>query len=229
MRRVLVRRILSGEMGNPSKGIVFSRDDAKQHDMRPAYLNRTVATDDLLYHNFERALEFRIGDVRSYADVATTLRDADIVINAAALKQVPTCEYFPMQAVQTNCIGAENIVRAIAEHRLPVDTVVGVSTDKAALPINVMGMTKAVQERIFITGNIRARQTRFICVRYGNVMASRGYVIPLFRQQVLSKGPVTVTTRDMTRFMLSIDQAVDTVFAALKTAKRGEVLVPDAP
>lgn len=228
MGRVLVRRILGGEMGAPAKVIVLSRDDAKQHDMRTAYLNRTVATDDVTYHNFERALEFRIGDVRSYADVVDAVRDCDVIINAAALKQVPTCEYFPMQAILTNCTGAENLVRAIAEHRFPVETVVGVSTDKAAMPINVMGMTKAVQERIFIAANIKVPQTRFICVRYGNVMASRGSVIPLFRQQVLSGVPVTVTTEDMTRFMLSIDQAVDTVFEALKSAKRGEVFVPNA-
>jgi UDP-glucose 4-epimerase len=229
MGRVLVRRILSGEQGVPAKVIVLSRDDAKQYDMRIAYMNRSVATDDVTYRNFERALEFRIGDVRRYADVVSAMRDSDIVINAAALKQVPTCEYFPMQAVLTNCVGAENLTRAIIEHRMPIEAVVGISTDKAALPINVMGMTKAVQERIFIAANIHAPQTRFVCVRYGNVMASRGSVIPLFRQQVLGKSPITITTEDMTRFMLSIDQAVDTVFAALKDAKRGEVLVPDAP
>lgn len=229
MGRVLVRRILSGELGAPAKVIVFSRDDAKQHDMRTAYLNRVVATDDALYRNFERALEFRIGDIRDYADVVATLQNIDIVINAAALKQVPTCEYFPLQAIHTNCEGAGNIVRAIVEHHLPVHTVVGVSTDKAALPVNVMGMTKAVQERIFISGNLNAPKTRFICVRYGNVMASRGSVIPLFRQQILSGSDVTITTEGMTRFMLSIDQAVDTVFAALHHAKRGEVFVPDAP
>jgi len=228
MGRVMVRRILKGEAGTPAKVIVLSRDEAKQHDMRTAYLNRTVATDETLYSNFARALEFRIGDVRSYADVASAVRDADIVINAAALKQVPVCEYFPMQGVLTNCMGAENIIRAISELKLPVETVVGVSTDKAAMPVNVMGMTKAVQERIFIAANIRAPQTRFICVRYGNVMASRGSVIPLFRQQILSGAPVTITTPEMTRFMLSIDEAVDTVFEALRVAKRGEILVPNA-
>jgi len=228
MGRVLVRRILSGELGTPAKVIVFSRDEAKQHEMRIAYLSRKVATDEVIYSNFERVLEFRIGDIRDVADVVAAVRDCDIVINAAALKQVPVCEYFPMQGVLTNCMGAENIIRAIVEHRVPIDTVVGISTDKACLPINVMGMTKALQERILISANIRAPGTRFICVRYGNVMASRGSVVPLFRQQVLAGAPVTVTSPDMTRFMLSINQAVDTVLAALRDARRGEVFVPNA-
>ena len=150
--KVLVRRLLSGEMGLPAKIIVFSRDEAKQHYMRVEYQNGATAasTDEVIYHNFERLLEFRIGDVRDFPSVASALRDADVVVNAAALKQVPTCEYFPYEAVRTNIGGAENIVRAIQEHRLPVETVVGVSTDKACKPVNVMGMTKAIQERVFI-------------------------------------------------------------------------------
>jgi UDP-glucose 4-epimerase len=130
--------------------------------------------------------------------------------------------------VRTNIGGAENIVRAIQEHTLPVETVVGVSTDKACKPVNVMGMTKALQERILIQGNMRCPQTRFVCVRYGNVLASRGSVIPLFHEQIRTGGPVTITTSDMTRFLLSLDHAVDTVFAALRGANPGETYIPRA-
>ena len=139
--KVLTRRILSGEAGHPAKLIVFSRDEAKQHFMRVEYANRLAVTDEIIYRNFQRLLEFRIGDVRDYGSVAAVLRDADIVVNAAAMKQVPTCEYFPNEAVRTNVGGAENIVHAIQEHTLAVETVVGVSTDKACKPVNVMGMT----------------------------------------------------------------------------------------
>ena len=229
MGKLLVRRILSGELGNPKKVIVLSRDEAKQHDMRMAYLHKTVATDEVIFRNFQQALEFRIGDVRDFGDVCSAVKNADIVINAAALKQVPTCEYFPDQAILTNCVGAMNIVRAIRDHGYPVSTVVGISTDKAAKPINVMGMSKAIQERIFIYANVLNPDTRFICVRYGNVLASRGSVIPLFHDQIAHGGPITITVPEMTRFLLSLDQAVDTVFAALKDAKRGETLVPEAP
>jgi len=226
--KVLVRRILSGEMGTPEKVIVLSRDEAKQHDMRVSYLHKQVTTDEVIYDNYRRKLEFRIGDVRNYSDVCSAMWDSDIVINAAALKQVPTCEYFPFQAVMTNCVGAQNIVRAITEARIPIKTIVGISTDKACKPVNVMGMTKSIQERIFISSNI-VSDTRAICVRYGNVMASRGSVIPLFHQQIQSGGPVTITAPNMTRFLLTIDQAVDTVFAALKEASPGEIYVPNAP
>lgn len=226
--KVLVRRILSSADA-PKKVIVFSRDEAKQHAMRLSYLYKTVSTDETIYRNFSKVLEFRIGDVRDYATVCSAVRNADIVINAAALKQVPTCEYFPMQALLTNCVGAYNIVRAIEENGYPVDTVVGVSTDKACKPVNVMGMTKSLQERIFISANILNPKTRFICVRYGNVLASRGSVIPLFHDQIRNGGPITVTVPGMTRFLLSLDQAVDTVFAAVSDARRGETYVPDAP
>jgi UDP-glucose 4-epimerase len=174
-------------------------------------------------------LEFRIGDVRSYPEVCSAVRDADIVVNAAALKQVPTCEYFPEQAVLTNCMGAANIVRAIQENRCPVQAVIGISTDKACKPVNVMGMTKSLQERIFIAANILNPGTRFICVRYGNVLASRGSVIPLFIDQIANGGPVTLTQPSMTRFLLSLDQAADTVFTALRDARAGETYVPRAP
>src|SRR5437762_5385073 len=227
--KVLVRRLLTGEIGRPRKITVFSRDEAKQHEMRLSYQHRRAATDEVIYHNFEQVLQFRIGDVRDLHSVSTVLRDADIVFNAAALKQVPSCEYFPFEAVQTNIIGAENIVRAIREHHLPVKTVVGISTDKACKPVNVMGMTKAVQERIFVRANLDVGETRFICVRYGNVLASRGSVIPLFHEQIRRGGPVTITTTDMTRFLLSLEEAVDTIFAALRDAQRGETYIPRVP
>ena len=227
--KILLRRLLSGEMGQPKKIIVFSRDEAKQHALRMEYLQRKKATDEVIYRNFANLLEFRIGDVRDYHSVCEVLCDADVVFNAAALKQVPTCEYFPFEAVKTNINGPENIVRAIHELQLPVETVVGISTDKACKPVNVMGMTKAIQERIFIRGNLVCPSTRFICVRYGNVLASRGSVIPLFHEQIKNGGPVTITTVDMTRFLLSLDQAVDTVFAAVKYANRGETFIPKVP
>jgi len=227
--KTLVRRILTGEMGTPKKVIVFSRDEAKQHDMRMSYMHRLVATDELIYRNFMNILEFRIGDVRDYGDVCSVVRDADIIVNAAALKQVPTCEYFPVQAIMTNCIGVANIVRAIQENGYRVKTVLAISTDKACKPVNVMGMTKSLQERIVISANILNPGTRFICVRYGNVLSSRGSVIPLFHNQIRNGGPVTVTVPQMTRFLLSLNQAVDTVFTALQEAKPGETYVPRAP
>lgn len=226
--KVLTTRILAGDVGKPKKVMIFSRDEAKQHDMRIAYQQRRVATDEIIYHNFEQVLEFRIGDVRDQHSIASALRDADVVFNAAALKQVPACEYFPFEAVRTNIEGAENIARAIRELSLPVDTVVGISTDKACKPVNVMGMSKAIQERIFINANLTCPSTRFICVRYGNVLASRGSVIPLFHDQIRNGGPVTITAPEMTRFLLSLDEAVDTIFTALKEAKRGETYIPRA-
>jgi FlaA1/EpsC-like NDP-sugar epimerase len=229
MGSTLVRRVLSNEVGAPKKVIVFSRDEAKQHEMRMNFQHRREATDEVIFRNFMNVLEFRIGDVRSYPEICAAVRDADIVVNAAALKQVPTCEYFPEQAILTNCVGAANIVRAIQENQYPVQAVIGISTDKACKPVNVMGMTKSLQERIFIAANILNPRTRFICVRYGNVLASRGSVIPLFLDQIRNGGPVTLTVPDMTRFLLSLDQAADTVFAALRDAKPGETWVPRAP
>jgi UDP-glucose 4-epimerase len=216
-------------MGAPRQIIILSRDEAKQHVMRLAYLERRVTTDEVIYSNFMRMISFRIGDVRSYSDVCSAMREADIVISAAAMKQVPTCEYFPEQALATNCMGPMNIVQALRDHDYPVEAVVGISTDKACKPVNAMGMTKALQERIFTSANILVPRTRFVCVRYGNVLASRGSVIPLFLDQIANGGPVTVTVPEMTRFLLSLNTAVDTVFAALRSARAGETLVPRAP
>jgi UDP-glucose 4-epimerase len=227
--KVLTRRLLSGTSGTPKKIIVFSRDEAKQHFMRVEYQQKKKATDEIIYDNFQQLLEFRIGDVRDYHALSSVLSNVDIVINAAALKQVPSCEYFPFEAVQTNIGGAENIVRAIREHGLNIETVVGVSTDKACKPINVMGMTKAIQERIFVAANITVPSTRFVCVRYGNVLASRGSVIPLFHEQIRNGGPVTVTTEAMTRFLLPLERAVDIVLAAIEKALPGETIIPKVP
>lgn len=227
--KVLTRRLLKKELGSPKKIIIFSRDEAKQHAMRVEYQNKRKVTDEVIYDNFARLIEFRIGDIRDYHSVCSVLKDADIIINAAALKQVPSCEYFPFEAVRTNIIGAENIIRAISENSLKVETVVGVSTDKACKPVNAMGISKAMQERIFITANVMLPKTRFICVRYGNVLASRGSVIPLFHEQIKHGGPMTITTKEMTRFLLPLESAVDTIFAVLSGAKPGEIYIPKIP
>jgi len=224
--KVLTQRILSGQLGIPQSVIVFSRDEAKQHEMRMEYLNRRSVTEEVMYHNFERTLQFKIGDVRDFHSIAQALTNVDIVFNAAALKQVPACEYFPYEAVRTNIEGAQNIVRAIKELRPNIETVVAISTDKACKPTNVMGMTKAIQERIFLTANIDCPKTRFVAVRYGNVLASRGSVVPLFLDQIQAGGPITLTDKKMTRFLLTLDQAVDTIFEALQFAEAGETYIP---
>lgn len=227
--QTVVRRLLTGEMGRPARIVVYSRDEAKQHYMRLSFLHRNEATDEVIYRNFRELLSFRIGDVRDYSALLQAARDADVIIHAAALKQVPSCEYFPFEAVQTNVMGAQNLVRVIRENSTPVEAVVGISTDKACKPINVMGMTKALMERILVEGNLECPGTRFCCVRYGNVIASRGSVVPLFLDQIARGGPVTVTLPEMTRFLLSLDGAVDTVFAALADSRPGETYIPRVP
>ena len=227
--KTLVRRLLTGGIGKPAKITVFSRDEAKQHFMRLEYMHREMATDDVIYQNSQDLLNFRIGDVRDYSALLAAMRETDVVFHAAALKQVPSCEYFPFEAVLTNIFGAENVVRAIRENNLPVEKVVGISTDKACKPINVMGMTKALQERILIEANRDCSNTIFTCVRYGNVIASRGSIIPLFVEQIQKNQTLTVTMPEMTRFLLSLDKAVDTVFAAIRHGFRGETFVPKVP
>jgi FlaA1/EpsC-like NDP-sugar epimerase len=227
--RVLVRRLLSGNHGVPAKIIVFSRDETKQHLMRLEYLHRKAATDEIIFDNFQQRLEFRVGDVRDFASVALALRNVDVVFNAAALKQVPNCEYFPFEALRTNVHGPYNIATAISQLRLPVETVVGVSTDKACKPVNVMGITKAMQERILIQANLDSPETRYVCARYGNVLASRGSVVPLFQEQIRNGGPVTITTPEMTRFLLSLEEAVDTILVAAEEARAGETYIPRPP
>ena len=224
--QTLVKRLLTGELGKPENITVFSRDEAKQHYMRLDFMHKKAATDDVIYENSQNLLNFRIGDVRDYSSLLAAMRNADVVFHAAALKQVPSCEYFPFEAVQTNIFGAQNVVRAIRENNLPVETVVGISTDKACKPINVMGMTKALQERVLIEANRDCLNTKFMCVRYGNVIASRGSIVPLFVEQIKKGGPVTITLPEMTRFLLSLNSAVDTVFAAVTEGERGETYVP---
>jgi UDP-glucose 4-epimerase len=228
-QRVVKRLLQAGDLGRPSKITVLSRDEAKQHDMRLRFLQQPAATDDVIYQHARDLLAFRIGDVRDADTMAEAVRDAEIVIHAAALKQVPTCEYFPVEAVRTNILGAEALVRATMAPGANVEAVVGISTDKACKPINVMGMTKAVMERLLVEANLRQPATRFVGVRYGNVVASRGSVVPLFLEQIAKGGPVTITLKEMTRFLLTLDRAVDTVLAALAQARAGEIYVPKVP
>jgi len=212
--KAFVARMLKEEHRPDDKLRVFSRDEFKQHEMRRQFP--------------DPRLEFVLGDIRDYGDVVNALQDVDMVVNAAALKQVPSCEYFPWQAIETNCLGTQNIVRAVEEFHLPINTVLTVSTDKACHPTTAMGMTKALQERIIVAAAARNEKTRFIGVRYGNVLVSRGSVIPLFHEQIKAGGPVTITVPGMTRFLLTLDQAVDTMLAAFRGAKRGEIYVPIA-
>jgi UDP-glucose 4-epimerase len=224
--KTLVKRILSGAEGKPEKITVFSRDEAKQHYMRLDFMHRQHATDEVIYENAADVLNFRIGDVRDADAVKRAIDGIDIVFNAAALKQVPSCEFFPFEAVQTNIHGAQNIVNAVSQKGCSVEQVIGISTDKACKPINVMGMTKAIQERIFIEANRDIDSVKFSCVRYGNVIASRGSIIPLFVEQIEKGVPITITLPEMTRFLLSLEKAVDTVLEAVRSEHRGETIVP---
>ena len=222
----IVKRMLALGSEAPRKITIFSRDEAKQHQMKVDYRQKAYATDDVMYRNAQEILAFQIGNIRDFDSVCRAIQGVDIVVNAAALKQVPTCENFPYEAVRTNIEGAQNLVRAIRDTNGQVEQVVGISTDKACKPINVMGMTKAIMERIFVEGNLQCGRTRFNLVRYGNVIASRGSVVPLFLDQIAEGGPVTITVKEMTRFLLSLDRAVDTVFEALQLGRIGETFVP---
>lgn len=227
--KTLVRRIMTGEAGKPEKIIIFSRDEDKQHSMKLEWKNMKVATDEIFYHNYEEILDFRIGDIRDYESVAEAVKDAEIVIHAAALKQVPVCEYFPFESVKTNIMGAKNVIQAVRDNREKVEVLMGVSTDKACKPINTYGMCKAIQERLIIESNLNLGDTRAVCVRYGNVIASRGSIIPLFREQIVNGGPVTITRHDMTRFWLNLDDAVNIIFDAIRYANAGDTYIPDVP
>ena len=227
--KVLTSRLLSGIYGRPRRIVVMSRDEAKHHDMRVSFHKMAMASEDILYKDSQSLLSFRVGCVRDMSAVRVALRDTDVVFNAAALKQVPSCEYFPSEAVDTNIIGPRNIIRAIVEEKLPVEAAIGISTDKACHPVNVMGMTKALQERLFIAANIEAPWTRFVVARYGNVLASRGSVIPLFHTQISSGGPVTLTAQNMTRYLLTLPDAADTIVCAYAFGERGDTFIPRAP
>ena len=228
--QTLVKRILTGEMGTPASVTVFSRDESKQHYMRLHFLQKDTSPSlEGVFLNSRELLNFRIGDVRDYTALVAAMRQADVVFNAAALKHVSTCEYFPMEAVMTNVNGVANIVKAVRENDLPVKKVIGISTDKACKPINVLGMTKALQERILIEANRDCPDVQFSCVRYGNVIASRGSIIPLFVDLIKNDKALTITMPEMTRFLLTLDESVDTVFEALRSDGRGETWVPKAP
>jgi len=226
--RNLVRNIMTGKYGNPKQLIVFSRDEDKQYAMELEWKNLKVSTDDVFYYADE-VLSFRIGDVRDYESVVRAVKEAEIIIHAAALKQVPVGEYFPWESIKTNILGAQNIIRAILENENSVNTVLAVSTDKACKPVNTYGMCKAIQERLIIEANRIYPKTRFICVRYGNVAASRGSIIPLFQEQIRSGGPVTITREDMTRFILTLDTANNVIMEAIRSAEAGDIYVPDLP
>lgn len=229
--RALVKRLLSMGDKSPSKIIIFSRDEAKQHYMRLDYLQKREATDEIIYNNFKRSVEFRIGDVRDFRAVTSAISNVHTIIHAAALKQIPSCEYFPIEAINTNVLGSINIVEAIRSKGSShcVRKVIGISTDKACMPVNSYGMAKSLMERVFVSANIDHLGASFSLVRYGNVLASRGSVIPLFKDQINNGGPVTITHRDMTRFFFSLDDAVDVVFKCYKSAHPGEIVVPKLP
>lgn len=227
--QTIVRRLLNGELGLPERVTVFSRDEARQHAMRLNLMRRHAATDEVIFGSAMRCLAFCIGDIRDPVSVRAAITDTDIVINAAAMKQVPTCEYFPEEAHRTNVCGAINIMNAVRELARPPEIVVGISTDKAVKPVNVMGLTKALQERVLIRANLACPGTRFIVVRYGNVISSRGSAVPLFRDQLRRNDPVTITDRRMTRFMMSLDDAVDTIAFAIEQSAPGEITIPRAP
>lgn len=206
----------------PAEIRIFSRDEDKQVRMSEEYG---------MGHEYPKnsSMNFVIGDVRNPNSVAEAMRGIDLVFHAAALKQVPLCEFHVWEAVQTNIIGAQNVIQAAID--AGVEKVVAVSTDKAVKPVNAMGMSKAIQEKLFTAANFHqvGRGTVFTCVRYGNVVGSRGSVIPLFKRQIEARGPVTLTDLEMTRFILTLSEAIDLVFRAVKKSVGGEIFVLKIP
>ncbi|BFL72944.1 polysaccharide biosynthesis protein [Anaerococcus sp.] len=198
---------------------VFSRDEKKQDDMRHDFQVRMPDVAD--------KIKFYIGDVRDIESCRNAMRGVDYVFHAAALKQVPSCEFFPMEAVKTNVIGTDNVLTAAIEEG--VDTVICLSTDKAAYPINAMGITKAIEEKVAIAKSRNSGNTKICCTRYGNVMCSRGSVIPLWIDQIKSGNPITVTEPSMTRFIMSLEEAVDLVMFAFESGKNGDLLIKKSP
>ena len=192
---------------------IFSRDELKQDNMRKFYNNDK--------------LKFYIGDVRDTNSIDDAMNGVDFVFHAAALKQVPSCEFYPMQAVKTNVIGTENVLNSAIKSG--VQKVIALSTDKAVYPINAMGISKAMMERVVVAKGRSETGTMIACTRYGNVMASRGSVIPLFINQIKSGSPITITDPQMTRFMMSLDQAVDLVLFAFENGESGDIFVQKAP
>ena len=208
--------VLRGFLNTDIKEIrIFSRDEKKQDDMRKKYNNDK--------------LKFYLGDVRDVNSVKDAVRGVDFIFHAAALKQVPSCEFYPMQAVQTNVIGTENVLNAAIDAK--VKKVIVLSTDKAVYPINAMGVSKAMMERVAVakSRNLDDNETMIACTRYGNVMASRGSVIPLFIDQIRQDKTITITDPAMTRFMMSLDQAVELVLFAFENGTNGDIFVQKAP
>ena len=198
---------------------IFSRDEKKQDDMRHEYQAK--------YPEVARKIKFYIGDVRSLESCRSAMPDVDYIFHAAALKQVPSCEFFPMEAVRTNVIGTDNVLTAAIENH--VKCVICLSTDKAAYPINAMGITKAIEEKIAVAKSRYSGETRICCTRYGNVMCSRGSVIPLWIDQIREGAPITLTEPKMTRFIMSLEEAVDLVLFAFEHGQNGDILVQKAP
>ena len=214
----VLRHFLQSDIGEIR---IFSRDEKKQDDMRHDYQQ--------MFPELSSKLRFYIGDVREPASLRSAVRGVDYIFHAAALKQVPSCEFFPMEAVRTNIIGTDNLLTAAID--AGVKRVVCLSTDKAAYPINAMGMSKAMMEKVIgaKARTVRAEETTICCTRYGNVMASRGSVIPLFIEQIKAGKPITITDPDMTRFLMSLDEAVDLVGFAFEHANPGDLFVQKAP
>lgn len=198
---------------------IFSRDEKKQDDMRHEYQAK--------YPEHCQKIKFYIGDVRSLESCRGVMHGVDYIFHAAALKQVPSCEFFPMEAVKTNVIGTDNVLTAAIEEG--VECVICLSTDKAAYPINAMGITKAIEEKVAVAKSRNSGSTRICCTRYGNVMCSRGSVIPLWIDQIRAGNPITVTEPSMTRFIMSLEEAVDLVLFAFEHGENGDILVQKAP
>ena len=198
---------------------IFSRDEKKQDDMRHEYQAK--------YLDVAKKIKFYIGDVRSLESCRSAMSGVDYIFHAAALKQVPSCEFFPMEAVRTNVIGTDNVLTAAIEQK--VKCVICLSTDKAAYPINAMGITKAIEEKIAVAKSRNSGETKICCTRYGNVMCSRGSVIPLWIDQIRNGNPITLTEPKMTRFIMSLEEAVDLVLFAFEHGQNGDILVQKAP
>ncbi|SKC54846.1 UDP-glucose 4-epimerase [Bacteroidales bacterium WCE2008] len=198
---------------------IFSRDEKKQDDMRHEY--------QVKYPDVAHKIKFYIGDVRNLESCRAAIPGTDFIFHAAALKQVPSCEFFPMEAVRTNVIGTDNVLTAAIEAK--VKAVICLSTDKAAYPINAMGTTKAIEEKVAVAKSRYSGDTKICCTRYGNVMCSRGSVIPLWIDQIRHGNPITITEPRMTRFIMSLDEAVDLVLFAFEHGTNGDILVQKAP
>lgn len=198
---------------------IFSRDEKKQDDMRHEFQAKMPEVAD--------KIKFYIGDVRDLQSVKGAMHGVDYIFHAAALKQVPSCEFFPMEAVRTNVIGTDNVLTAAIEEG--VECVICLSTDKAAYPINAMGITKAIEEKVSVAKSRMSGKTKICCTRYGNVMYSRGSVIPLWIDQIKSGNPITITEGSMTRFIMSLEEAVDLVLFAFEHGENGDLLIQKAP